>query len=236
MTIQSFRRANKMAGLPVLGGLLWIVATGCSGAAPEEAPLDDEAEAEWGQLGSEFRHGKKHGSFGFPFLCGGRAEVECRADSVCLPFVPRGCPGPRRIGMCVPKPRHCPPISHPVCGCDGITYANFCEAAQAGASVEHRGECAPSGEPVCGGAAGEECAGAGVCVDDPSDDCVGRECPGTCECKVEEKCDNPRDVWDSDPRVCGCVPAVEDPCEDKCPPRTECIVQDDGTAECVEPS
>jgi hypothetical protein len=45
------------------------------------------------------------------------------------------------FGECTERPQDCPPVSDPVCGCDGTTYGNACEAAVAGVSVEFDGMC-----------------------------------------------------------------------------------------------
>jgi len=62
--------------------------------------------------------------------------------------------------------------------------------------------------PFCGGIAGFPCAGAGECIDDPSDDCDprngGADCGGICICPVEGVCVE-GSVWDSSPDVCACV-------------------------------
>jgi hypothetical protein len=124
-----------------------------------------------------------------------------------------------------------------VCGCNGETYTNFCEAAKAGVAVEHRGACAPSGQPVCGGAAGMACAGSGVCADDPSDNCkpgTGRNCPGVCQCTTTQPCAK-GETFDMDPTVCGCVPGSTgpDPCARVvCPSGTMCVAQTDGSTTC----
>lgn len=84
-------------------------------------------------------------------------------------------------GNCVLRPLGCPDFYAPVCGCDGSTYGNTCEAAMAGVNVAMRGECPTTG-----------CAltpAAGCCFEDGdcgarSSRCVGETCTagseGTC--------------------------------------------------------
>ena len=45
------------------------------------------------------------------------------------------------LGLCSPKPDACITLWDPVCGCDGVTYGNECEAARGGTSVAYRGLC-----------------------------------------------------------------------------------------------
>ena len=74
-------------------------------------------------------------------VCGGFAGFQCQAGLTCQMEV-GSC---KRIadaaGTCRKTPQACPMIYQPVCGCDGKTYGNACQASGAGVSVASQGEC-----------------------------------------------------------------------------------------------
>lgn len=78
--------------------------------------------------------------------CGGVPYRQCGPASYCQ-MTPQQCRIRGGSGVCITRPRICPEIYIPVCGCDGKTYPNDCQAERAGVSVLHRGACSATHPP-----------------------------------------------------------------------------------------
>lgn len=91
-----------------------------------------------------------------PQQCGGIAGTPCPEGQVCE--FPIGACFADATGGCRNARPQCPRGGQDVCGCDGMTYNNECEAEQAGVVVAHRGACEGdcSDNQDCG--PGEYCA------------------------------------------------------------------------------
>jgi hypothetical protein len=107
-------------------------------------------------------------------------------------------------GVCVTKPVTCPYLWAPVCGCDGLTYANDCLRLMAGTALDHTGPCLTAGDggviPWDGGVA-IQCGGPMSTPCPPGWFCnilsCGKNASGACEI-IPSACPM---IWAP---VCGC--------------------------------
>ncbi len=116
-------------------------------------------------------------------------EEQCNTNADCdeadYCFSENGCDAP---GVCQTRPQLCTREFRPVCGCDGRTYGNACEAAAAGVNVRQEGACLSEGECT----SNNDCPGSDYCL-------FTRGCGGSGFCQSRpEFC---LAVWDP---VCGC--------------------------------
>ena len=72
--------------------------------------------------------------------CGGPEKIACNSALFC--HLPDGqCSAPDAAGTCAKAPDFCMRVSRPVCGCNGKTYMNECEARHAKVAIDTTGAC-----------------------------------------------------------------------------------------------
>ncbi len=110
---------------------------------------------------------------GCPEVCPCKQPGHCTTSGQYCARPKGSCGG---VGRCVALPAACQAPDGLVCGCDGVSYAGECAAAQAGVSVSHLGACCPLLDcppaTVAGDSDGDGCA----------DVCEPKKCVADWEC------------------------------------------------------
>lgn len=111
--------------------------------------------------------------------CSDPSGAECAAGTFCSFALDAACGAADEEGTCEPIPAVCTQDFTPVCGCDGMTYANACAANSASVSVASPGECLDVGE-TCGGLTGGGCGAGQFCDFSIDARCGAADQTGTC--------------------------------------------------------
>ena len=138
-------------------------------------------------------------------MCGGFAGFTCASDQWCDYDDTLGggaCGIADGSGVCRERPEFCPEVYSPVCGCNGETYSNECDANAAGVDVFASGKCGDDREIASGWCVKNSLDSCETDADCVSGGCGGELCYNpaegggisTCECT------SPTNVTG-----CGCV-------------------------------
>ncbi len=123
--------------------------------------------------------------------CGGPGNTKCETGKYCN-YAVGTCAGANPAGTCASPPKTCQPFSSPVCGCDGKTYDNACEAAKAQTGLYSATTACP-----CGGPNNAKCASDEYCEFGMIGTCLGANPTGVCKVK-------PTSCTGVSSSVCGC--------------------------------
>ncbi|MDQ3032347.1 MAG: hypothetical protein M3Y87_08035 [Myxococcota bacterium] len=121
---------ERLLGIWAWDGTACRELSGCSGCVGSDCPHVFTSAAECQSTFSECTR-----------FCGGFAGATCADDEYCDFPEPHWCGGADEQGVCAPRPAACDPELATVCGCDGSTYPNGCEAAANGVDVARDVAC-----------------------------------------------------------------------------------------------
>jgi hypothetical protein len=120
------------------------------------------------------------------------STTDCAADEFCN-IADGACLTSKSVGFCKPKPEVCSGVLDAVCGCNGKSYDNACEATKDGSPVASKGVCGA----ICGGETGAKCDGGQYC-ELSLGTCTEAAPTGTCKAPPAQDCTDLPDP------VCGC--------------------------------
>lgn len=146
---------TRFLSVLVLPGVLLLaplLVAGC-GARPSQEPSSPSAEPtgeaapyEESSPGDDAGDAPTSGGADGEVACGGLqgpgSAPGCAEGEFCDYALDAHCGAADQSGVCRPRPEMCTREYAPVCGCDGKTHPNRCEANAAGTAVAAEGPCA----------------------------------------------------------------------------------------------